>query len=99
MSQANSDPSPFGDQSQQQAPRYRKPRADLYTMLLLFAWIALLLGILVLYLEMKEYDFKFKGAPAMITAPTAVRASMWSCSDSDLDRECRVGVPGRNYLY
>jgi len=81
VSQANSDSTPFGDQPQQpQAPRYRKPRADLYTMLLLIAWLAILLGTLMLYLEMKEYNFEFKGAPAMHTAPTAVHTTMWSCS-------------------
>ncbi len=78
MSQANSDPSPFGDQPQQQAPRYRKPRADLYTMLLIVAWIAILLGILMLYLEMSEYNFEFRGAPAMRAAPPAVSDSTWS---------------------
>jgi len=41
---------------------YRKPRADLYTVLLVLALIAILLAILCLYLEMKMYDFKFKGA-------------------------------------
>lgn len=96
MSQANSDPSPFGDQSQQQAPRYRKPRADLYTMLLLVAWIALLLGILVLYLEMKEYDFKFKGAPAMLTAPATVRTSLWCCAGADFEHGRRDDVPDWN---
>ncbi len=96
MSQANSDPSPFEEQPQQQAPRYRKPRADLYTMLLLIAWIALLLGILVLYLEMKEYNFEFKGAPAMLTAPDAVPTGMWSCTGSDFLNGSRPGVPGGN---
>ena len=98
MSQANSDPSPFEEQPQQQAPRYRKPRADLYTMLLLIAWIALLLGILVLYLEMREYNFEFKGAPAMLTAPASVRTSMWSCTGSDARDGSRAGVPGGNYF-
>jgi len=91
VSQANSDPSPFGDQSQQPVSRYRKPRADLYTMLLLIAWLALLLGILVLYLEMKEYKFELKGAPAMMTAPAAVRAGMWACSDSEHEGGRRAG--------
>ena len=96
MSQANSDPSPFGDQPQQQAPRYRKPRPDLYTMLLLVAWIALLLGILVLYLEMREYDFKFKGAPAMLTPPAAASASMWSCAGSGCPGSDCARVTGGN---
>jgi hypothetical protein len=64
-------------------------------MLLLVAWIALLLGILVLYLEMKEYDFKFKGAPAMLTAPAAVRTSLWCCAGSDFENGRPECVPGR----
>jgi hypothetical protein len=42
---------------------YQKPRADLYTFLLVVAWLALLVGILFLCLEMNAYDFKFKGGP------------------------------------
>ena len=44
---------------------YRKPRADLYTVLLVIALLAVLIGILFLYLEMDTYDFKFKGGPAV----------------------------------
>jgi len=44
---------------------YRKPRADLYTALLAIALLALLLGILCLYLEMKAYQFEFKGRPLL----------------------------------
>jgi len=53
--------------SSKTAGPFRKPRADLYTALLAIALVALLLGILCLYLEMKQYDFKFKGGPP---APT-----------------------------
>jgi hypothetical protein len=63
VSQANFEQSPFGEQPQQEAPRYRKPRADLYTMLLLIAWIAILLGILCLYLEMKQYGPRWNKPP------------------------------------
>lgn len=44
---------------------YRKPRFDIYSLLLLIAWIALLLGILLLYLEMEMYNFEFQGGPAV----------------------------------
>ena len=47
------------------AGRYRKPQADLYTVLLVIALIAVLIGILFLYLEMGTYDFKFQGGPAL----------------------------------
>jgi hypothetical protein len=47
------------------AEQYRKPEADLYTVLLVIALIAVLIGILFLYLEMGTYDFKFQGGPAV----------------------------------
>lgn len=46
----------------------RKPRADLYTVLLVIALIALLVGILFLYLEMDLYEFKLKGGPSVVRA-------------------------------
>jgi hypothetical protein len=39
---------------------YRKPGADLYTVLLVLALLALLLGILYLHLEMQAYDYQMK---------------------------------------
>ncbi len=42
---------------------HRKPRPDLYTVLLVIALVAVLLGILFLYLEMQRYEFKINGAP------------------------------------
>jgi hypothetical protein len=42
---------------------YRKPRADLYTVLLALALIAILLGIVCLYFENKMYDWDYKGGP------------------------------------
>ena len=40
----------------------------MYTVLLVISLIAVLLGILFLYLHMGRYDFKFKGGPAMVMA-------------------------------
>ena len=37
-----------------------KPKANVYTMMLLMSLIAILIGCLCLYLEMKEYNFEFK---------------------------------------
>jgi hypothetical protein len=39
---------------------YRKPRADIYTFLLIVSLVALILAILCLYFEMKSYNFEFK---------------------------------------
>lgn len=47
------------------AEQYRKPQADLYTVLLVIALIAVLIGVLFLYLEMGTYEFKFDGGPAV----------------------------------
>lgn len=47
------------------AEQYRKPQADLYTVLLVIALIAVLVGILFLYLEMGAYEFKFQGGPVV----------------------------------
>ena len=37
-----------------------KPKFNVYTMMLLLSLIAILIGCLCLYLEMKEYNFEFK---------------------------------------
>ena len=42
---------------------HRKPRADIYTVLLALALVALLLAIVCLYFEMDAYEFKIKGGP------------------------------------
>jgi hypothetical protein len=42
---------------------HRKPRPDLYTALLVLALLAVLIGILFLYLEMSVYEFNLKGGP------------------------------------
>jgi hypothetical protein len=46
-------------------PLYRRPRADVYTALLLIAFVGLVLGIVALYFEMADYKFEFRRAPAV----------------------------------
>jgi hypothetical protein len=46
----------------------RKPQADIYTFFLVLALLAVLLGILYLYLFMKSYDFKTSGGPSLVMA-------------------------------
>jgi hypothetical protein len=41
----------------------RKPRADIYTMMLVLSLIAVLVGILFLYLYNADYEWKYSGAP------------------------------------
>ena len=56
---------------------FRKPRADLYTILLVIALLAILVAILFLYLHMQSYNFEFKAGPpvAMIAANLGVLVS------------------------
>jgi hypothetical protein len=54
---------------------YRRPRADVYTALLLIALAGLVLGIVALYMEMADYKFEFRRAPAVsatVVSPAAV---------------------------
>jgi hypothetical protein len=46
------------------AGAHRKPKPDLYTVLLAIALVAVLIGILFLYLEMSDYKFDLKGGPS-----------------------------------
>ena len=41
---------------------YRKPQADIYTVMLVLALVAIIVGIVCLYLEMEAYHFKLKAA-------------------------------------
>lgn len=55
----------------------QKPKADIYTWLLLIALFAILLAITCLALELKRYDWDFKAAGARATASLDVRGH-WS---------------------
>ena len=50
---------------------YRKPRADIYTVLLVIALLAILLGCLFLYFEVSDYPDTppWSGARAELSAP------------------------------
>lgn len=66
MSPAKSKPAKSGGS-------YRKPRPDVYTVLLAAALVALLLAIICLYSEMNVYQFEYKGGPtAAANRPTLV---------------------------
>ena len=39
---------------------YRKPRADVYTFMLIVSLLAVIAGCLCLYFEMQRFEFKFK---------------------------------------
>ena len=45
--------------------RYRKPRADIYTLLLAIALVALIIACVFAYMELKDYGTSpFSGAPS-----------------------------------
>lgn len=57
---------------------HRKPRPDLYTVLLAIALVAVILGILFLYLEMQQYEFKIDGAPMVGMIKWAMGSGPWA---------------------
>ena len=61
---------------------FEKPKAGVYTMLLIVSFFALLTGIFCLHGEMDSYDFKFKATKAgnetkNIKAPNTGEQSSW----------------------
>ena len=77
--------------SNSDAPKqYRKPRADVYTVLLVLALIAIILGILCLHFEMDIYDYKIKGGPS----PSASIDSAAVAGQYLVSRQTRVGQLG-----
>jgi hypothetical protein len=69
---------------------HRKPRPDLYTVLLVIALCAVLLAILFLYLEMGVYDFKVKGSP-----PVSMVSSQWSVVSGQWLETQFIAIAGR----
>ncbi len=57
--------SPLSPTSEKPGGPYRKPRADVFTVLLVIALVALILGIVCLYAEMEAYQWKFDGGPTV----------------------------------
>jgi hypothetical protein len=66
------------------APRYRKPQADIFTVLLVISLLAIILGIVFLYLETADYgDQKTKGGPTVrLESPTIVAPVPWTTASS-----------------
>jgi hypothetical protein len=65
------------------AVSHRKPRPDLYTVLLAIALAAVLVGIVFLYLEMNSYEFKLQGAPPVgMVKQWPVASGQWLVASS-----------------
>ena len=78
MSQLSSSTSPT--RSKPGGP-FRKPRADVFTMLLLISLVALILGIICLYAEMEAYQWEFKGGPTITSMAAPAEpglAAVWN---------------------
>jgi hypothetical protein len=60
--------SPAKDSSEKYTGPYRKPRADVYTVLLILALIAILLATILLYMEQERFQFEIKGGPTPTSA-------------------------------
>lgn len=54
-----------------------RPKSNIYTALLAIALVAILLGILCLYLELRAYNFELKPAGAGMLLPIS-RRRVWS---------------------
>jgi len=51
------------------ARSYRKPEADLYTVMLVVSLLAVIIGIVFLCLEMNQYKWEIKGMAGVIGSP------------------------------
>lgn len=58
-------PLPNSSSSKKPGGPHRKPRADVYTVLLIFALIAIITATVLLYIQMGEYDYDIKGGPTV----------------------------------
>ena len=63
--------------------RYRKPKADVYTLLLAIALVALIIACIFAYMEIKDYGASpFSGAPsAAVPAERSVDLAMVALPD------------------
>jgi len=77
---------------------YRKPRADVFTMMLLIALMAIVGGIVCLYLEMQDYGSPpFKGGPSVslsMDRPAFLAAAPRPVSSPTLAEVCQPPVHG-----
>ena len=63
-------------------PHYRKPQADVYTVLLVISLLAILLATVVLWLVMQTYDYKIKGGPVAVSVEHSAVSNQQSAANS-----------------
>lgn len=54
----------------------QKPKTDIYTIMLVLSLIAILVGCILLYLEVKSYDGQINGPTARISLPAEDHVAM-----------------------
>lgn len=66
--------------SSNDGPVFRKPRADLYTVLLVIALLAMIVACVFAYVEVKDYgDSPYKGGPSVYALPAESPALVQFC--------------------
>jgi hypothetical protein len=64
--------SPISTSSNDEVVAYRKPRPDVFTVMLVVALLAIVFSIILLYAHMRQdFDMKFKGGPTPMAAASA----------------------------
>jgi hypothetical protein len=58
---------------------YSKPRANVYTLLLVLSLLALIIGCIFLYMYMGTYEWKIKGGPSA----SLIRSSVTTLAGTD----------------
>ncbi|MFP6613824.1 MAG: hypothetical protein VB853_06245 [Pirellulales bacterium] len=53
---------------------FQKQRANVYTMMLICSFLALVLGCVLMYLELKRYDFDMEAKEYQVQRPVAAQA-------------------------
>jgi hypothetical protein len=54
----------------------QKPKTDIYTIMLALSLIAIIVGCILLYLEIKSYDVQINGPTARISLPAERGAAL-----------------------
>jgi hypothetical protein len=85
--------SPAGSSANKPGGPYQKPRADVFTVLLVLALIAILLGIVFLWLENELYDWDFKGGSTVSADQSFVPALADCEGPGDRDQGPVAGSP------
>ncbi len=65
----------------------RKPKANVYTVMLVLALLAIIMGCVFLYLEIQEYQGKINLPPVQVRGPAAAEAERWLACQTSANRQ------------